>query len=67
MKKENKAQTILYFLCSAIWLVCLIFDIVEKEFSTQFYLHIACVVLFAISGFVALKGRKEGKQEDKKE
>lgn len=64
MEKENKAQTILYFICAICWFICLIFDFVDKTFSTQFYMHVACAVLFTISGFLSLK---KGSSDKKKE
>lgn len=68
MKKEmRKTQIILYFLCAAIWFICFILDIINKDFSTQFYLHITCVVLFSISGFLALKGKSANENENNSE
>lgn len=64
MKKEYKVIAILDFICTAIWLVCLIFDIVEKDFSTKFFLHIVLVVLTFINGFFYLKRKPDSEKKD---
>ena len=63
-KNRNKAAIILNFFCAAGWLVCLIFDIVEKDFSFLFYMHILLIVCSLINGFVFLKKKLPSEKND---
>lgn len=71
MKDKNKAVVILDFICAAGWLACLIFDIVEKDFSFQFYCHIFLIIVSIISACLFLKGKflveKNEKLDDNKQ
>ena len=63
-QNRNKAAVILYFICAAIWFVCVILDIVEKDFSVKFILHLVAAVLFTINGFVFMKKKLPSEKED---
>lgn len=71
MKDKNKAVVILDFICAVGWLACLIFDIVEKDFSFQFYWHILLIIVSIISACLFLKGKflveKNEKLDDNKQ
>lgn len=64
MKDKNKAVVILDFICAAGWLACLIFDIVEKDFSFQFYCHILLIIVSIINACLFLKNKLPKEQDD---
>lgn len=64
MKMKYKTIAIIDFICAAGWIICLVFDIVDKSFSIQFYAHIVLAIVSFINAFFFFKKKPDSQKDN---